>query len=107
MTAVGGSPSGRLRSRLHDSSRHSADASMVPMPDAVHPSPMEDEAMAQHIDHHRRATAEDRQFLEALVFLRGLYGERGPRDRSPVASIAAIIADTERRMRELRFEASA
>lgn len=63
--------------------------------------------MAQHIDHHRRATAEEREFLEALVFLRGLYAERGPRDRAPVASIATIVADSEQRMHAFRLEASA
>jgi hypothetical protein len=84
-----------------------ADASMVPMSDVVQRSSAEDGSMAQHFDHHRRATAEERQFLEALCFLRGLYAERGPRDRAPVATIASIITDTERRMRAFRFEASA
>lgn len=63
--------------------------------------------MAQRIDHHRRAAAEERAFLEQLVFLRGLYVERGPRDRASVASITSIIADTEQRMRAFRFEPSA
>ena len=62
--------------------------------------------MAQHLDQHRRAAAEGRELLEALVFLRGLYAERGPRDRAPIASIETIVADTERRMRAPRFEAS-
>ena len=84
-----------------------ADATILPMSDVVQPSSPEDGRMAQHFDHHRRATPEERAFLEKLVFLRGLYAERGPRDRSPVASIAVIIADTERRMRALGFEASA
>jgi hypothetical protein len=76
------------------------------MSDVVQRWPADDGFMAQHIDHHRRATAEEREFLEALVFLRGLYAERGPRDRSPIASITAVIADSEQRMRAFRFEAS-
>lgn len=63
--------------------------------------------MARQLDHHRRATAEEREFLEQLVFLRGLYAERGPRDRAPVASIGSIIADAERRLRSIGLEASA
>lgn len=55
--------------------------------------------MAQQLDHRRRATAEEREFLEALVFLRGLYAARGPRDRAPVVTIGSLAADTERRMR--------
>ncbi len=43
------------------------------------------------------------EFLEALVFLCGLYAVRGPRDRAPVASIETVIADTERRLPALRF----
>lgn len=84
-----------------------ADGIVVPMSDARHRAWAEDGSMAQRIDHHRRATAEERAFLEQLVFLRGLYAERGPRDRASVASITSIIADTERRMRAFRFEASA
>lgn len=84
-----------------------ADATVVPMPDVGRRASAEDGAMAQHIDHHRRATPEERAFLEQLVFLRGLYAERGPRDRASVASIAAIIADTEGRMRAFRMGASA
>ena len=63
--------------------------------------------MAQHFDHHRRATAEDRQVLEALCFLRGLYAERGPRDRASVASIETIVVDAEQRMHALRFATTA
>ena len=77
------------------------------MSDAVDPRSVEDPVMDQHVSHHRRATAEERAFLEALVFLRGLYAERGPRDRAPVASIAVIIAHSEQRMRAARFGASA
>jgi hypothetical protein len=77
------------------------------MSDVVQRWPAEDGPMAQHIDQHHRATAEGRELLEALVFLRGLYAERGPRDRACVASTEAIIADSERRMRAFRFGASA
>ena len=84
-----------------------ADGIVVPMSDAPHRGWAEDGSMAQHIDHHRRATAEERAFLEQLVFLRGLYAERGPRDRAPVASVAAIIADAERRLHAFGFGASA
>jgi hypothetical protein len=87
-----------------------ADGVVLPMSDVVQRWPAEDDSMAQHFDHHRRATAEERQFLEALCFLRGLYAERGPRDRASVAriaSIASIVAETEQRMRAFRLEASA
>jgi hypothetical protein len=83
------------------------DATVPPMSDVAQPSSAEDGSMGKHIDHHRRATAEDREFLEVLVFLRGLYAERGPRDRAPVASIATIIAESEQRMRAYPFRASA
>lgn len=62
--------------------------------------------MAQHFDQDHRATTQGREFLEALVFLRGLYAERGPRDRASVASIETIVAETERRMRAPRIGAS-
>ena len=84
-----------------------ADATMLPMSDVVQRWPAEDDSMAQHFDHPRRATAEERQFLEALCFLRGLYAERGPRDRASVASIETIVVDAERRMHAFRFQASA
>ena len=80
---------------------------MGPMSDGVDRRRAEHDAMAQHLDHHRRATAENRQFLETLVFLRGLYAERGPRDRASVASIETIVADTEQRLRASRLQASA
>lgn len=93
--------------RLRDSSRHLADATMLPMSDVVQRWPAEDGSMAQHFDHHRRATAEGRQFLEALVFLRGLYAERGPRDRASVASIETIVVDAEQRMHAFRYATTA
>jgi hypothetical protein len=77
------------------------------MSDAVQRWPAEDRSMAQHLDQHHRATAEGREFLEALIFLRGLYAERGPRDRAPVASVETISTSTEHRKRALRFEVSA
>ena len=76
------------------------------MSDVVQRWPAEDGSMAQHLDQHHRATAEGREFLEALIFLRGLYAERGPRDRAPIASVEAISASTERRRRAIRFEVS-
>lgn len=84
-----------------------ADVTMLPLSDVAHHDPAEDHPMAQHLHHHRRATPEERAFLDALVFLRGLYAERGPRDRAPVVSVEIIVADAERRMRDFRFEASA
>lgn len=80
---------------------------MLPMSDVVQRWPAQDGSMAQHFDHHRRATAEDRQLLEVLVFLRGLYAERGPRDRASVASIETIVLDAEQRMHALRVAAPA
>jgi hypothetical protein len=77
------------------------------MSDVPRRSPAEDSLMAQQLDHRRRATAEEREFLETLVFLRGLYHERGPRDRASVASIATVVADTDRRLRAVRFGAPA
>lgn len=80
---------------------------MRPMSDGVDCRRAQHDAMAQHLDHHRRATAEDRLFLETLVFLRGLYAERGPRDRASVASIQTTVVDTEQRLRAFRLQASA
>lgn len=76
------------------------------MPDVRRRSPAEDALMAQQLHHRRRATPEEREFLEQLVFLRGLYAARGPRDRAPVTSIRSIIAETERRMRAVSFTAA-
>lgn len=58
-------------------------------------------------DQQRRATVDERRFLEALVFWRGLYGGRGPRDRESVGSIASVIGEAERRMRAMRLGALA
>jgi hypothetical protein len=40
----------------------------------------------------RRPTDEDRRFFDGLLFMRGLYAERGPRDVTPVTTIANVIA---------------
>jgi hypothetical protein len=40
----------------------------------------------------RRPTDEDRRFFDGLLFMRGLYAERGPQDVTPVATIANVIA---------------
>jgi hypothetical protein len=63
--------------------------------------------MTPYPAHHQRATAEDRRFLDALVFWRGLYAERGPRDSRPVESLASVIGEAERRMKALRLGALA
>ena len=39
-----------------------------------------------------RPTDDDRRFFDALVFLRGLYAERGPMDATPMETIAKAIA---------------
>jgi hypothetical protein len=65
----------------------------------------QDATMASHPDFHRRATPEERRFLDALVFWRGLYAERGPRDREPVQALDVAISEAEGRMRSLRLGA--
>lgn len=50
----------------------------------------------------RRVTPEDRQFLEALVFWRSVYADRGSHDTEQVISIGTMIERAERRMRLLR-----
>lgn len=66
--------------------------------DAAH-----DGVMIRTPDQHRRATPEEHRFLDALIFWRGMYAERGARDREPVQSLASAIAEAERRMRALRL----
>jgi hypothetical protein len=51
----------------------------------------------------RRPSPEDRQLLETLVFYRGLYAERGPKDQEAVTSVASVIGAAELRMRALRI----
>jgi hypothetical protein len=55
----------------------------------------------QHQSQSRRATAEERRFLDALCFLRALYAERGPQDSSSDESVAAVILAAEQRMAAL------
>jgi hypothetical protein len=76
------------------------------MSDASVPGAAHDGAMTRQIDHHhRRPTAEERRFLDAIVFWRGLYAERGPQDRQPIESLASVIGEAERRMKALRLGA--
>jgi hypothetical protein len=72
------------------------------MSDVRDVTPSHDDAMARYPDHHQRSTPEERRFLDALVFWRGLYAERGPSDRETVHSLPTVIAEAERRMKELR-----
>ena len=53
--------------------------------------------------HTRRATPEDRRFLEALCLWRALYVDRGPQDSVSVADLAGTITAAEDRMRALRI----
>lgn len=78
-----------------------------PMPDALSPGAAHAFLMIRNPDHQRRATPEERSFLDALVFWRKLYAERGPQDREPIESLADAIAEAEGRMKSLRLEASA
>ena len=57
-------------------------------------SPADDHAsMARNrSEQSRRPTDEDRRFFDGLLFMRGLYAEKGPQDATPVATIASIIA---------------
>lgn len=77
------------------------------MSDASAPDTAHDSAMTRQTDHHRRPSAEERRFLDALVFWRGLYAERGPRDREPMESLADVIGEAERRMKAIRLGALA
>jgi hypothetical protein len=78
---------------------------MRPMSDVCHMKPIHDEAMDRYPHHHRRATPEERRFLDALVFWRSLYAERGPSDRETAESLLTVIAEAERRMKSLRTRA--
>jgi len=60
--------------------------------------------MIQSPRHSRRATPEERAFLETLVFLRALYAERGTQDSEPGAGVWSTIAAAELRMRSERRE---
>jgi hypothetical protein len=50
----------------------------------------------------RRPTAQERQFLEQLVLLRGIYAERGPKDSDGSISLSSAIAAAELQMHRLR-----
>jgi hypothetical protein len=52
----------------------------------------------------RRATADERRFLDVLCFWRALYAERGPQDTTAVASIGSVIATAEQQLRALRLQ---
>jgi hypothetical protein len=69
------------------------DADPRPMSDA-RPAAADDHASMTRNRNGRKArpTDEDRRFFDALVFLRGLYAERGPQDATPTESIANAIA---------------
>ena len=66
------------------------------------PGPMSDARPVAAADHasmtrnrngqNRRPTDDDRRFFDVLVFLRGLYAERGPQDATPMETIASAIA---------------
>lgn len=77
------------------------------MSDVRNHGAIQDGAMTRSTDHHRRPTAEERRFLDALVFWRGLYAERGPLDREPVDTLASVMAEAERRMKAIRLGALA
>ena len=78
---------------------------VIPMSDVQFHGPAQHGVMTRQIDHHRRPTADERRFLEALCFWRRLYAERGPRDREPIESLASVIGEAERRMKALRLGA--
>ena len=77
------------------------------MSDARPRAPRHHGGMTRNPDPNRRATPDERRFLDALLFWKGLYAERGPRDREPGESLAIVIGEAERRMRALRLGALA
>ncbi|HVM25438.1 MAG TPA: hypothetical protein VM253_08575 [Candidatus Limnocylindrales bacterium] len=46
-----------------------------------------------------RSVAEERRFLDALVFWRALYARRGRQDREPIESVSTVIAGAVAAMR--------
>jgi cell division protein FtsB len=52
--------------------------------------------------HSRRPTPEERRFLDALVFWRAIYAERGPQDSRSTISVERTIAAAEQSMRMLQ-----
>ncbi len=77
----------------------------MPLSDAGSLAVDDDAAMARSIDHHHRATTEDRRFLDSLIFWRALYAARGPRDRDPVVDLDAAVADAQRHLLQLESAA--
>ena len=53
--------------------------------------------------HPHRPRPEERLFLEALCYWRGLYGHRGPQDRLAVATVEDVVAAAELRIRVRRM----
>jgi hypothetical protein len=51
--------------------------------------------MIQPPRHSRRPTPEERKFLDALVFWRAIYAERGPQDSQSAANVESTIAAAE------------
>jgi hypothetical protein len=49
----------------------------------------------------RRPTPEERRFLDALVFWRAIYAERGPQDMSSAFGLEQTIAAAEESLRHL------
>lgn len=47
---------------------------------------------------NRRATPDDRRFLDAICLWRGLYARRGPQDRSSAVGVDDAIASAELRL---------
>ena len=69
------------------------DAGIGPTSDAVGRFAADHRSMARNRSgQDRRPTDEDRRFFDGLLFMRGLYAERGPQDATPVATIASVIA---------------
>jgi hypothetical protein len=57
--------------------------------------------MIQPPRHSGRPTPEERRFLDALVFWRAIYAERGPQDSRSTISVESVVAAAERSMRML------
>lgn len=48
--------------------------------------------MTRNREPSRRPTADDRRFLDTLIFWRSLYAERGPQDSVAVVSLSSMVA---------------
>ena len=53
--------------------------------------------------HPRRPSPEERKFLDALVFWRAIYAERGPQDSRSTISVEQTIAVAEQSLRMLHL----